>query len=605
MNIQKTVLTYYFVCIMAVVMSFSIFMSLGFVSHAANTSPDYTYYYEYTFTETSASDSSKKTEYFARYEMTSNLICAALITTDSSNTKMIKFYDSTSNINSITLNCVECNVISYDLPCSFPRVGSAGRNFYYDYGDSFPNITLVAKSNMPIFDNSQDLDLYFETGDTSNAINNFDIDLDNTEQFDSEYSLKGFKCNKTVSASWTGATTPSKVANENQTVREYVKVYADYENVSEEVTVVPLSDLKFSKAYSELSSSSKPLRSLRFVPMYSQSDGIFGSWFHGNVITVSFNENGGISNIDMPDVSISENGTLNPELEIPRIRMIDDDESDLIVDTPKWSYMFVIDNASEDLNIEVQGRWYTVDDIELYKESGMWKYKYSSILKNNLSTWVSYNDAMCSTGQKDLCKLGEVSWNNLLQMYPIEKRSYTGGTNSLGNFLFGYNDALSMLKETLLPYPSSLFNGCEIYVRFWYEDKNGIHYSKWTHWFDNLADSAGSSGSSWDDKENQNTENQSEDGLTDDEKDSIEDTGDSKTDTDAVPSINDLTDDVTSIKKINGGIKSALMLLNSLVSSLGKFPSWIATIFGFLPSWCILVLGLAITICVILRILGR
>lgn len=90
----------------------------------------------------------------------------------------------------------------------------------------------------------------------------------------------------------------------------------------------------------------------------------------------------------------------------------------------------------------------------------------------------------------------------------------------------------------LLKQPYSLFNGYEVYVRYFrYDENGGIQYSKWTHFYNNLADSDGSSGSRLDDLDNMYSENQSDKGLTDDELSDLENGGNSRNDLDAVPKI--------------------------------------------------------------------
>lgn len=261
---------------------------------------------------------------------------------------------------------------------------------------------------------------------------------------------------------------------------------------------------------------------------------------------------------------------------------------------------FYIENASDDYFVEIQGRHYTVDDIELFKQNLLWKYKYSTVLKNDLSVWVDVQRRKLSRGNFDLLDLGSESFENLLFSYPIENRNYYGGSNALGNYLSGYSDALSQLKTVLLPVPGTLLNGTEIYIRFYtIDDQNICHYGKWCHWYDNMGDPDGSSASQWDDKENMFTENQSESGLTDSAKDQIEESGYSKSDSDVSSSYNNTS------SWDSKASDSVFAVISSIVSSLGAFPNLIAKVCSFLPDWALILIGVGIGFVVLLRFVGR
>lgn len=267
------------------------------------------------------------------------------------------------------------------------------------------------------------------------------------------------------------------------------------------------------------------------------------------------------------------------------------------IETPKLSFTselkFYISNASDNYYIEMQGRNYTVDDIELYKDGVVWKYKYSTILKNDLSTWVDVNSRIQSAGEHSLFVYGKSSVSDLLSKYPIDGRTYYGGTNAIGNYFSGYSDALSQLKS-LLSYHGSLYLGSEIYVRFYVIDDSGnIEYGKWCHWFDNLAKAGGSSGSRIDDGDNIDTGNQSDVGLTDKDKNKLEDSGKPKTDPDAKPD----KDYITST--------NLWSYMDSLVKNLGDFPTLIASVFTFFPAWLTNLIFIGIGFIIILRFLGR
>lgn len=261
---------------------------------------------------------------------------------------------------------------------------------------------------------------------------------------------------------------------------------------------------------------------------------------------------------------------------------------------------FYINNAVDEYNIEIQGRWWTVDDIEIYKDMLVWKYKYSTLIKNELTDWITPKMDIPSRGEHDLITYAQKSFDSLLSAYPVENRNFYGGTNAVGNYFSGYSDAKSTI-EMLLNTAGTLYTSPEIYVRFYYTDDNGvIHYGRWCHWYENLAQPEGSSGSRLDDYENMDTEHQSDKGLTDDEMKELESSGNSRIDLDTTQSTND-----TSIDSMEEGLTFFKGFLSSTLSALGEVPSFFSSVFGFLPKAVINSIGVLLIVCVILRFLGR
>lgn len=303
---------------------------------------------------------------------------------------------------------------------------------------------------------------------------------------------------------------------------------------------------------------------------------------------------GGSSGGSTSGIESDLNADADARIEIPKIVM---DSS---------GYKFGFNNGSNDVYFELMGRWYSVDDIELYKDNLMWKYKYKSIIKNDLSTWVTTDAQASSTQRYDLTQLGKASFESLLSKYPVDNRSYTGGSNAIGNYFSGYSDAMTTLKM-LLNTSTSVYNSPEIYVRYWYYDKNGEKvYSKWTHFYSNLAKETGSSGSTWDDKENIFTSNQSQNGLETDDITNLESTGNSRNDTDAKPSYssntvngvvgNDASDNIAN--GLSGFMESFTALQNTSTGLLG----FINHTFSFLPWWCTTAIAGGIVLVVIIGI---
>ena len=392
---------------------------------------------------------------------------------------------------------------------------------------------------LPCFESFDALRAFCVSGDSSGLLNGGSVD--NPDFEDTAYSFTGFTANNKMTATWTGTTERSYL--QDQEVEEYVRVnyyFADKEaqDTIKQADAYPdefaTADKTLTIDVSDLNPDDENwfLRYIRITPCYRQAGlGAWGDFYHGEPSFVYFSQDGSIDRIDAPYIK----GELSSDMERPVIVLHEaangnPTESD-------YSY-FEFNNAQSDYFFEMKGRWYTTNDFDLYRDKLVWKYKYSTLLKNNLSTWVSVSDNRSSVGKFQFDVLGKSSWDNLLSSYPVDDRNYIGGSYDLFNKITGYSDALETLKM-LLKQPYSLFNGYEVYVRYFrYDENGGIQYSKWTHFYNNLADSDGSSGSRLDDLDNMYSENQSDKGLTDDELSDLENGGNSRNDLDAVPKNN-------------------------------------------------------------------
>ena len=426
--------------------------------------------------------------------------------------------------------------------------------------------------------------------------------IDNPDFQDTAYAFTGFTANNKMTATWTGTTERSYL--QNQEVEEYVRVnyyFADKEaqDTIKQADAYPdefaTADKTLTIDVSGLKSDDENwfLRYIRITPCYRQAGlGAWGDFYHGEPSYVYFNQDGSIDRIDAPYIK----GELSIDMERPVIVLHEaangnPTESD-------FSY-FEFNNAQSDYFFEMKGRWYTTNDFDLYRDKLVWKYKYSTLLKNNLSTWVSVSDNRSSVGRFQFDVLGKSSWDNLLSSYPVDDRNYIGGSYNLFNKITGYSDALETLKM-LLKQPYSLFNGYEVYVRYFrYDENGGIQYSKWTHFYNNLADSDGSSGSRLDDLDNMYSENQSDKGLTDDELSDLENGGNSRNDLDAVPKNN------YDYSSLENATMNFFDLLKNFGTMLGQFPSMVAAVFGFLPPWLIGLIAVAIGAVIVCRFIGR
>ena len=421
---------------------------------------------------------------------------------------------------------------------------------------------------LPCFESFDALRAFCVSGDSSGLLNGGSID--NPDFEDTAYAFTGFTANNKMTATWTGTTDRSYL--QDQEVEEYVRVnyyFADKEaqDTIKQADAYPDEFATADKTLTIDVSGLKPddenwfLRYIRITPCYRQAGlGVWGDFYHGEPSYVYFNQDGSIDKIDSPYIK----GELSSDMERPVIVLHEGangnpTESD-------YSY-FEFNNAQSDYFFEMKGRWYTTNDFDLYRDKLVWKYKYSTLLKNNLSTWVSVSDNRSSVGRFQFDVLGKSSWDNLLSLYPVDDRNYIGGSYALFNKITGYSDALETLKM-LLKQPYSLFNGYEVYVRYFrYDENGGIQYSKWTHFYNNLADSEGSSGSRLDDLDNIYSENQSDKGLTDDELSDLENGGNSRNDLDAVPKNN------YDYSSLENATMNFFDMLTNFGTMLGQFPS--------------------------------
>lgn len=413
---------------------------------------------------------------------------------------------------------------------------------------------------------------------------------------DESYCFTGFTMNSKT-ARWTG-TTERSFAKEVD-VEEYVKVSYAWATTTEPDNLgelqsydgeFPTSDKQLTLPWSEMEKGKTDFQFIRQVKIFPCYRVPHLAYYIGQPVTIYYNADGSIDKISNPNTP----GVLDDSIPIPVLSVNNDDGT------------FLFANAQNNYKFELKGRFWSTDDFYVFRKtpSLVWQYKYLTLLKNSLTTWVSVGDNMSTLSTYSFGDLGKESWNDLLNTYPIENRNIITGEQqgwfSWAN-ITGYNDAVTTLK-TLLSTPYSLFNGYEVYVRYYVVcDDGSIKYSKWTHYFNNLADADGSTGSIVDDASNMNNGSQSDKGLTDSDMDNVENSGNSRNDVDAKPS-NDFS---VEINDITGLFNQFINILKSLYSGMGQLPSLINAIFGFLPSWVSTMIGISLVVILILRIIGR
>ena len=465
--------------------------------------------------------------------------------------------------------------------------------YYSNFNETSSAFYNEIETTAKIFNSLDSAIKYVENGDTSGIING-GSDLD---PHDDAYAFTGFSMSGKT-ATWTGTTERSYLldmdveewvnytygfaTSEDQEVSSFIDAEAHYQT----------SDKKLSLPWDEMEANKKEgefIRQVNIIPCYGTSGAGF---YFGLPCKVFYHKDGSVDKVELP----ASNGILSSDMERPVIVLNEASNGNPV--GGDYSY-FRFNNAQEDYFIEMKGRWYSTNDFDIYRENLVWKYKYQTILKNDLSSWVSVSDNVNSVGTFRFDVLGKSSWENLLSLYPVDNRNYEGGSFALFNKITGYSDALDTLKM-LLKQPYSLYNGYEIYVRYYrYDDKGNLQYSKWTHFYNNLADAAGSSGSRLDDLNNMYSENQSDKGLTDDELSDLENTGNSRNDLDAVPKNN------YDYSSLENATMNFFDLLTNFGTMLGQFPSMVAAVFGFLPSWLIGLIAVAIGAVIVCRFIGR
>lgn len=474
------------------------------------------------------------------------------------------------------------------------------KNAYGVDGQSQFDYSHVADSKFShmIFRYSTDDELYQYFSDVAaGKIDNVSPGGGDFDPHDDAYAFTGFSMSGKT-ATWTGTTERSYLldmdveewvnytygfaSSEDQEVSSFIDAEAHY----------PTSDKKLALPWDEMEANKKEgefIRQVNIIPCYGTSGAGF---YFGLPCKVFYHKDGSVDKVELP----ASNGILSSDMERPVIVLNEASNGNPV--GGDYSY-FRFNNAQEDYFIEMKGRWYSTNDFDIYRENLVWKYKYQTILKNDLSSWVSVSDNVNSVGTFRFDVLGKSSWENLLSLYPVDNRNYEGGSFALFNKITGYSDALDTLKM-LLKQPYSLYNGYEIYVRYYrYDDNGNLQYSKWTHFYNNLADAAGSSGSRLDDLNNMYSENQSDKGLTDDELSDLENTGNSRNDLDAVPKNN------YDYSSLENATMNFFDLLKNFGTMLGQFPSMVAAVFGFLPSWLIGLFAVAIGAVIFCRFIGR
>ena len=173
----------------------------------------------------------------------------------------------------------------------------ASDNHYSDYAYS---------TDLPVFDSEESMLKYCLTGDTSGLLNGGGS-IDNPDFEDTAYAFTGFTANNKMTATWTGTTERSYL--QDQEVEEYVRVnyyFADKEaqDTIKQADAYPDEFATADKTLTIDVSGLKPdnekwfLRYIRITPCYRQAGlGAWGDFYHGSDVYVYFDVKGNIEKV--------------------------------------------------------------------------------------------------------------------------------------------------------------------------------------------------------------------------------------------------------------------------------------------------------------------
>ena len=160
-------------------------------------------------------------------------------------------------------------------------------------------------TNVPMFDSRDHALAFCRTGDTTGLLNGGSID--NPDFEDTAYAFTGFTANNKMTANWTGTTDRSYL--QDQEVEEYVRVnyyFADKEaqDTIKQADAYPDEFATADKTLTIDVSGLKPddenwfLRYIRITPCYRQAGlGAWGDFYHGSDVYVYFDVKGNIEKV--------------------------------------------------------------------------------------------------------------------------------------------------------------------------------------------------------------------------------------------------------------------------------------------------------------------
>lgn len=291
--------------------------------------------------------------------------------------------------------------------------------------------------------------------------------------------------------------------------------------------------------------------------------------FSGNILS---DWNNGLIDLSSDSYDFSPSYTYNADIPTPQV---------VLNQYGKLGF----NNKTDDYYFELQGRWRTAQDIDIYTENLVWKYKFQSRIDSDLTTWVSQDDRRLATEDElYLSQLGADNFAALLSAYPSAERNiYT--SNALGEVLSGFAHEKALFINYLDIAGNFLINSPEIYVRYYTVDDSGnVEYGKWCHAYVTMPTS-GKMRTFADDITDgfAYVSTQSDKGLTEDELTYVEDLEDTRLETDATISNNS----DGSVYVPNAEMDST-ELVNNLQNMFNQAKSYFdlfGAVFSFLPEW--------------------
>lgn len=420
-----------------------------------------------------------------------------------------------------------------------------------------PGVELLTWT-IPIFDSPQSLAAYIKTGDDSGQINK---PQEPTLVYDDEFSLTGFTCSNSIYASWTGITngTATTLSWDDVTVKvkpiyylilEAGEVEQDYETLG--TVEVPYTDYYYSKNYSDYFEGNPYVGRcqllLYFTPYRFSED--TNEIVQGKSILVKFDENGNITNLDIPESSITP--TFNSGLEFRNFKATNEFHN--------WGDSYVHcywTGVNVDSSIN-----YIYSDVKIQLFASP-----ANVVDNNSHEWIEYDhdDIISFNTNKLSFNLSELDAYCKSIGYRFHMKNYDGKYNGE--------------KIRLTPY-------CKTSNEYFYGKSVEITLGP-AGGIDAVMQSTG------DAIGNDVTD------YTDLESDYISDGA----------FIEDVMDDIFSeddeALDLNGIATDFFQGISSFLKLCGQFPALVTNVLGFLPEYYRTMLVIALGAVIILRVLGR
>ena len=302
--------------------------------------------------------------------------------------------------------------------------------------------------------------------------------------------------------------------------------------------------------------------------------------------------------LNMPDDYFETISSLDESMEIPRLRFYTNNSlHDLQNGYDCFSVdCFVIDNAQDNLFVQVKGSYNSIDRIKLIYDSNFFRNQnyqvsYYNLIRGIPETWIAPLDRVSSRQEFVISDISSTYFDNFLSQNPTSDRTFLDPDAEWYN-ASGSGEAAVRLHLSM---PDYKYNFWDLYVRFIsFNDDGSVTYSKWSHASRENVDSNGAYIS---DGTGILT---SDVGLTDEEVDSF--TSGNAFDHNLSNTVADSPlGDITFAQ----GFLSFSELLASLTSSTSGVIGFFNHVFSFLPTWCISLLGLSVAFVVVLRFIGR